>query len=253
MIKEVSIKGYRSLDLQLELKRVNAIVGEYGSGKTTLLEAIALATAFRSYLGDKMINAYVYYIFASRNRPYLYFTKLGDAIVKIDDYTVTFEKEDSDVMKVYINGNEVATVDFSQIITSHVSTKAETELEGKETAYMSSQLEALYVPIDTGAGRGRFKYDMLKFSVQQKGTLLIDDFECSLLPQSANEIIEEIAKNKDIQVLLVTYSNEVVRKIANTFDDNDAQIIYMWSNGFRIYKPSDIKEFEKPFAWFGYV
>ena len=45
MIREVKIQNYKSIErLDLELGRINVLIGENGCGKTNILEAIALAS-----------------------------------------------------------------------------------------------------------------------------------------------------------------------------------------------------------------
>ena len=52
MIEFISIKNYKSiLDLQLELGRVNVVIGANGVGKSNILEAVAMcATNRKGYL-----------------------------------------------------------------------------------------------------------------------------------------------------------------------------------------------------------
>ncbi|MEM9539087.1 MAG: AAA family ATPase [Cyanobacteria bacterium P01_E01_bin.42] len=57
MIREVKIQNYKSIEsLDLELGRVNILIGENGCGKTNILEAIALASAAYS---DKLDNEFL--------------------------------------------------------------------------------------------------------------------------------------------------------------------------------------------------
>ncbi|MBP0017049.1 MAG: AAA family ATPase [Cyanobacteria bacterium SBLK] len=57
MIREVKIQNYKSIEsLDLELGRVNVLIGENGCGKTNILEAIALASAAYS---DKLDNEFL--------------------------------------------------------------------------------------------------------------------------------------------------------------------------------------------------
>jgi len=46
MVEKIFIKNYKSVKyLELELGRVNVLIGENGCGKTNILEAVALASA----------------------------------------------------------------------------------------------------------------------------------------------------------------------------------------------------------------
>ncbi|MEA5471629.1 AAA family ATPase [Spirulina sp. 06S082] len=57
MIREVKIQNYKSIEsLDLELGRINVLIGENGCGKTNILEAIALASAAYS---DKLDNEFL--------------------------------------------------------------------------------------------------------------------------------------------------------------------------------------------------
>ena len=49
MIKKIHIENYKSIpSLEMELGRVNVLIGENGCGKTNILEAIALGSAAES-------------------------------------------------------------------------------------------------------------------------------------------------------------------------------------------------------------
>ncbi|WP_239121209.1 MULTISPECIES: AAA family ATPase [Spirulina sp. CCY15215] len=57
MIREVKIQNYKSIEsLDLELGRINVLIGENGCGKTNILEAIALASAAYS---NKLDNEFL--------------------------------------------------------------------------------------------------------------------------------------------------------------------------------------------------
>ncbi|QXJ28520.1 hypothetical protein J5U23_01389 [Saccharolobus shibatae B12] len=46
VIRKVDINGFRELEVKIELKKVNIVVGENGTGKTSFLEAIFFINSF---------------------------------------------------------------------------------------------------------------------------------------------------------------------------------------------------------------
>lgn len=58
MIKQIKIENYKSLvSLEMDLGRVNVLIGENGSGKTNILEAVALGSAAAA---DKLDDTYLH-------------------------------------------------------------------------------------------------------------------------------------------------------------------------------------------------
>lgn len=78
MMEKLVLKNFRRFrSLELELNKINVIVGKNNVGKTTILEAFALA-ASAPYLTDSLGSSIFRSILLNREIPYyLEFVKLG--------------------------------------------------------------------------------------------------------------------------------------------------------------------------------
>jgi energy-coupling factor transporter ATP-binding protein EcfA2 len=289
MVEKVRVRGFRGLNLELNLKRVNIIIGENGSGKTSLLEAIFLATLFQSDLNYFSSNFHFYYAMVSRGDPLSAFSTLGDSEVITDGTSVAFEKSDHRTLLVYVNGEKVAEVIVTDLLTRNPIpiVKLLKPVQGglspflitpyfdyngvPETVFSLAELKSkatngfgiirnefgqftLFYK-DTPAfmiGRGVLKTELIKLILSFSNPVLIDGLESSLHPDNLREVLSAI-KRSDAQVLFTTYSDDVLKLAGKLFGDDEAQVIYLWKGGHKEYKLSELSEFEKPLSWVGYI
>lgn len=102
-------------------------------------------------------------------------------------------------------------------------------------------------------GRGLLKRELIKLALMSSDILLIDEIEDSLHPDLVMEVLNDIKREKGVQVIFTTHVNEVVKMAGKVLDDSEAQVIYLSKAGYKTYKLSEISEFEKPLSWLGYV
>jgi AAA15 family ATPase/GTPase len=102
-------------------------------------------------------------------------------------------------------------------------------------------------------GRGLLKRELVKLALISSDIVLIDEIENSLHPDLIMEILNDMKREKLVQVIFTTHINEVVKMAGKVFDDTEAQVIYLSKAGYKTYKLSEISEFEKPLSWLGYV
>ncbi|BCU69574.1 AAA family ATPase [Stygiolobus caldivivus] len=118
MIGKVRIQGFRGLNVNTELKRVNIVAGENGTGKTSFLEALFLSTLFQSDMTDIDINNSFIYAMASRGDIISAFSTLSDSDVTLDNNTVTFKKKGPYNLEVYVNNEKTVEVVATRVSIS---------------------------------------------------------------------------------------------------------------------------------------
>lgn len=102
-------------------------------------------------------------------------------------------------------------------------------------------------------GRGLLKRELIKLALMSSDILLIDEIEDSLHPDLVMEVLNDIKREKEVQVIFTTHVNEVVKMAGKVLNDSEAQVIYLSKAGYKTYELSEISEFEKPLSWLGYV
>lgn len=102
-------------------------------------------------------------------------------------------------------------------------------------------------------GRGLLKRELIELALMSSDILLIDEIEDSLHPDLVMEVLNDIKREKGVQVIFTTHVNEVVKMAGKVLDDSEAQVIYLSKAGYKTYELSEISEFEKPLSWLGYV
>lgn len=102
-------------------------------------------------------------------------------------------------------------------------------------------------------GRGLLKRELIQLALTSSNILLIDEIEDSLHPDLVMEVLNDIKREKGVQVIFTTHVNEVVKMAGKVLDDSEAQVIYLSKAGYKTYELSEISEFEKPLIWLGYV
>lgn len=102
-------------------------------------------------------------------------------------------------------------------------------------------------------GRGLLKRELIQLALMSSDILLIDEIEDSLHPDLVMEVLNDIKREKGVQVIFTTHVNEVVKMAGKVLDDSEAQVIYLSKAGYKTYELSEISEFEKPLIWLGYV
>lgn len=102
-------------------------------------------------------------------------------------------------------------------------------------------------------GRGLLKRELIELALMSSDILLIDEIEDSLHPDLVMEVLNDIKREKGVQVIFTTHVNEVVKMAGKVLNDSEVQVIYLSKAGYRTYELSEISEFEKPLSWLGYV
>jgi ABC-type arginine transport system ATPase subunit len=130
--------------------------------------------------------------------------------------------------------------------------KMRTDLEILQDEYGLFKLYYGTLPVYV-MGRGLLKRELVKLALISSDIVLIDEIENSLHPDLIMEILNDMKREKLVQVIFTTHVNEVVKMAGKVFDDTEAQVIYLSKAGYKTYKLSEISEFEKPLSWLGYV
>ncbi|WP_236753450.1 AAA family ATPase [Acidianus sp. HS-5] len=290
-MEKVNIQGFRGLNVTVNLKKVNIVVGENGTGKTSFLEALFLSTLFQSDMSENDINTLFLYAMSSGGDSLSAFSSLSDSTVVLDNNTVTFKKKDSYSLEVDINGEKVTEVNKMELLSEplfspsvkvykkvdngyfpvYISTffdrsgnlerifsiakrknrKIKTEFEILQDKYGQFKLYYDLLPAYV-IGRGILKREMIKFGLKASNLLLIDEIEDSLHPDMIVQVLKEIREG-NTQILLTTHVNEVIKMVNKIFDENEALVLYLTREGYKAYKLSEISEFEMPLSWLGYV
>lgn len=130
--------------------------------------------------------------------------------------------------------------------------KVRTDLEILQDVYGQFKLYYGTLPVYV-MGRGLLKRELIKLVLMSSDILLIDEIEDSLHPDLVMEVLNDIKREKEVQVIFTTHVNEVVKMAGKVLDDSEAQVIYLSKAGYKTYELSEISEFEKPLSWLGYV
>jgi len=104
MISKVLIKGFRGLNVEAGLKKVNVVVGKNGTGKTSFLEAIFLSSLFYSDYSENEINDLVTYTFLSRGNIFSSYLTIENAEISVwndnEELKIIFKRKDPHTLHV---------------------------------------------------------------------------------------------------------------------------------------------------------
>jgi len=285
-INEVVVEGFRGLKVNVKLKRVNIVLGENGSGKTSFLESIFIPTLLQSELNNNDIRTLLLYTLSARGDVLSAIQTLSDSEVLIDGVTTKFKKIDPYIINIEINNIKVAEIkakpwspltlavlktNNKYSLPLYISTSFDSsdnpkmiydvvkrKISGESTFDLlldeHGRLTLYYDKLPVYViGRGLLKRELIRLALMSSDILLIDEIESSLHQDLLTEVLNDIKREQGSQVIFTTNSNEVMKIIGKTFNDSEAQIIYLSKAGYKTYNLSEITNFEKPFNWLGYV
>jgi len=285
-INEVVVEGFRGLKVNVKLKRVNIVLGENGSGKTSFLESIFIPTLLQSELNNNDIRTLLLYTLSARGDVLSAIQTLSDSEVLIDGVTTKFKKIDPYTINIEINNIKVAEIkakpwspltlavlktNNKYSLPLYISTSFDSsdnpkmiydvvkrKIRGESTFDLlldeHDRLTLYYDELPVYViGRGLLKRELIRLALMSSDILLIDEIESSLHQDLLTEVLNDIKREQGSQVIFTTNSNEVMKIIGKTFNDSEAQIIYLSKAGYKTYNLSEITNFEKPFNWLGYV
>jgi AAA15 family ATPase/GTPase len=278
VISEVDVEGFRGLKVNVRLKRINIVLGENGSGKTSFLESIYLSTLFQSDMNDNDINTSLLYMLSGRGDFLSAFSTLSDSKVKLDDVTTRLKRNDPYSLDVEINGERVAEITVKSISLLEIQPMSMSLPIARIVKRVRTMYSPLYISTffdssgnpekiysiakrkskdkmrtDLEILQDELKRELVKLALISSDIVLIDEIENSLHPDLIMEILNDMKREKLVQVIFTTHINEVVKMAGKVFDDTEAQVIYLSKAGYKTYKLSEISEFEKPLSWLGYV
>jgi len=307
MISKVSIKDFRGLNVEANLKKINVVVGKNGTGKTSFLEAIFLSSLFYSRYTEYEIEGLILYTLNSRGNAFSSYFTIGDAEVIMrednEELKVVYKREDPYTLDISCQGESAASIlveplrlVFSEgsnlpsytirvkvkqkelpqrILPVYLSTHFDSsgipemiiskarykgkksnfeilqDVYGSYNVYYLSEEKAIPAYV---IGRGVLKEELIKDSLSYASLVLIDEIEDSLHPDMLIRLLKRM-KETNTQVVFTTHSNEVIKFVTDIFEDNEANIIYLFGVGdYKVYyEPSLFKDFEKPLSWVGYL
>jgi len=307
MLTKVSIKGFRGLNVEADLKKINVVIGKNGTGKTSFLEAIFLSSLFYSKYTEHEIGGLVLYTLNSRGNAFSSYFTIGDGEVIMrndnEELKVVYKREDPYTLDISCREKPVASILIEPLrlvfseganipsYTIRVKVKQRELLQRILPVYLSTHFDSAGIPemiiskarykgiksnfeilqdvygsysvhylIKEKAipayviGRGLLKEELIKDSLSYASLVLIDEIEDSLHPDMIIRVLKSM-KESNAQVIFTTHSNEVVEFMTNIFEDDEANIIYLFGVGdYKVYyKPSLFKDFEKPLSWIGYL
>jgi len=285
-INEVVVEDFRGLKVNVKLKRVNIVLGENGSGKTSFLESIFIPTLLQSELNNNDIRTLLLYTLSARGDVLSAIQTLSDSEVLIDGVTTKFKKIDPYTINIEINNIKVAEIkakpwspltlavlktNNKYSLPLYISTSFDSsdnpkmiydvvkrKIRGESTFDLlldeHGRLTLYYDKLPVYViGRGLLKRELIRLALMSSDILLIDEIESSLHQDLLTEVLNDIKREQGSQVIFTTNSNEVMKIIGKTFNDSEAQIIYLSKAGYKTYNLSEITNFEKPFNWLGYV
>lgn len=107
MIENISISNFRGLKLNVNLGRINAIIGRNGTGKTSFLEALFFSSLFLSDYSEADISALMRYAFSSRGDMISAFLSLTDSEVELSLHggkriTLSFRRKEKEKIDIYL-------------------------------------------------------------------------------------------------------------------------------------------------------
>jgi len=104
MLTKASIKGFRGLNVDADLKKINVVIGKNGTGKTSFLEAIFLSSLFYSEYSENEINELVAYTFYSRGNTFSSYLTIEDSEISFwegnEELKVVFKRKDPYTLNV---------------------------------------------------------------------------------------------------------------------------------------------------------
>lgn len=126
MIDKIRIQNFKSIeDLEIDLGRINVIIGANGCGKTNILEAIAMASAAsQRKLDDEFLSSRI-----RLTEPEFMFSKFEESNLKDKDFihVVFYNNQKTYDLKLgYIEENEKDTGWYNNIVLDHKNKSGDT-------------------------------------------------------------------------------------------------------------------------------
>lgn len=111
MIENISIGNFRGLKLNVNLGRINAIIGRNGTGKTSFLEALFFSSLFLSDYSESDISSLMIYAFNSRGDMISAFLSLTDSEVELglhggERIKLSFRRKEKEKIDIYLLKDE---------------------------------------------------------------------------------------------------------------------------------------------------
>ena len=151
MLNKVSIKGFRGLNVEADLKKVNVVVGKNGTGKTSFLEAIFLSSLFYSKYTENEIEALTYYTFNSRGNIFSFYSIENAEVSMWDDneeLKVIYKRENAHTLNVFYPEKLIATLTLEPIAggTLKVKLKQKELRQRVFPLYLSTHFDSAGIP-----------------------------------------------------------------------------------------------------------
>jgi len=162
MISKVSIKDFRGLNVQADLKKINVVVGKNGTGKTSFLEAIFLSSLFYSKNTESEIEALTLYTFNSRGNVFSSYLTIENAEVSMwddnEELKVIYKREDPYTLNVLYPEKPIATLTLEPFkipyaggistpsYTLHVKLKQKELRQRVFPVYLSTRFDSVDIP-----------------------------------------------------------------------------------------------------------
>jgi len=162
MISKVSIKDFRGLNVQADLKKINVVVGKNGTGKTSFLEAIFLSSLFYSRYAESEIEALALYTLNSRGNAFSSYLTIENAEVSMwddnEELKVIYKRDDPYTLNVLYPEKPIASLTLEPFKVSYaggISTPSYTlrvKLKQKELrqrvfpVYLSTRFDSVDIP-----------------------------------------------------------------------------------------------------------
>ena len=256
--KSMSVNNFRGIEASnLQIKRVNVIIGKNGSGKTSLLEAVFLFTLLKSTYTDEVVLTWLSHVFQSRGDLVSSIVTLQDSAVSVDGETLTIKRKFGGI-EMNLNGSTVARVYFRPSAEGNAySLSVELNrggIEGEYTpVYISTRFDSVNIPetivsmakkkaklegLDilredlTGAyllhkdgipvyvlGRGTLKRLLIEAATKFADVILIDEIEDSLFPLESFKVLAKEIAESNSTFFVVTQSHEMLRAIYDSIKE----------------------------------
>ena len=182
MLTKVSIKGFRGLNVEVNLKKINVVVGKNGTGKTSFLEAIFISSLFYSQYTEHEIEGLLLYTLNSRGNAFSSYFTIGNAEVTMWDENkelkVVYKREDPYTLDIYCQEKPVANILVEPLrlifseganipsYTIRVKVKQKESLQGILPVYLSTHFDSSGIPemIISKARYNKARYKEIKKS-----------------------------------------------------------------------------------------
>jgi len=185
MISKVIIKGFRGLNVEANLKKINVVVGKNGTGKTSFLEAIFLSSLLYSKYTEYEIEGLILYTLNtlnSRGNAFSSYITIGDAeVIMRDDneeLKVVYKREDPYTLDISCQGKPAASILIEPLrlvfsegsnvssYTIRVKVKQKELLQRILPVYLSTHFDSSGIP-EMIISKARYKGIKSKFEILQ--------------------------------------------------------------------------------------